>query len=514
MKGGAAMNIVTVTINGKEHKAFENTRISELMSISGAAIDMPCAGLGKCGKCLVIVKGKVSPPSTRERELLCDEQISKGVRMACMTYALGDCEVIGVSDEKRGEQVALSGSLESLIPNAPMFKNYGAAVDIGTTTVALSLYGKGGKLLAKEGVRNPQRSFGADVISRMQRACEGHSEELSLAVAGAIEHSLCKCAESAGIDPLQIDAMVIVGNTAMLSLLTKTDTSSMLTAPFTPKRLFGEYISPEELGFTLLSPDMKIYLPPCISAYIGADTVSALLACGMNKKGEPTLFCDIGTNGEMALISKGRIYCASAAAGPAFEGAGISSGSPAIDGAISSVSIVNGRLSATVIGKIEAESICGSGIIDALACLLALEELDETGALENGIVRIDGNVTVDQEDIRALQLAKSAIHAGMRTLMRTVGINAEEIEALLIAGGFGSYVNVKNASAIGLIPSALKERTQTLGNAALEGGAMLLLDSLRMEELYELVHRCEVIELTANPIFFEEYMDRMTFEED
>ena len=146
------------------------------------------------------------------------------------------------------------------------------------------------------------------------------------------------------------------------------------------------------------------------------------------------------------------------------------------------------------------ETICGSGIIDALYCLLALEELDETGCLENEVVRIDGKVTVNQEDIRALQLAKSAIHAGMTTLMRTVGIKADEIEKLLIAGGFGSYINVKNASAIGLFPSALKERTKTLGNAALEGGAAILLDTRKTDLCRDLILRTELVELVAAKI--------------
>ena len=213
----------------------------------------------------------------------------------------------------------------------------------------------------------------------------------------------------------------------------------------------------------------------------------------------------------MVLWHEGTLYACSTAAGPAFEGAGISMGMGGKTGAIDRVWVQDGALQAHVIGEAAPIGLCGSGLVDAVAALLDTEILDETGYLEDDPAVIADPVEVTQEDIRAVQLAKSAIHAGMRTLIHTAGLTPDDVATLYIAGGFGSYLNVNSAGKIGLLPEELTNRVTVLGNAALTGAAMLLLcDDLR-PACERLARRTKVVELAANPVFVSEYMERMMF---
>ena len=212
------------------------------------------------------------------------------------------------------------------------------------------------------------------------------------------------------------------------------------------------------------------------------------------------MLTDIGTNGEMALLQNGRLYVCSAAAGPAFEGAGISQ-----------VFLQGNELGIHVIGEGAAEGICGSGIVDALACLLESGQIDETGYMEEESISIAPSVAVTQKDVRMVQLAKSAIHAGIRTLLHMADIDCGEVSNLLIAGGFGSYLNVKNAGRIGLIPAGLVPRVRVIGNAALSGAAMLLLNQEYRAACKKYAGDAKEIQLSVNPFFSEEYMTQMMF---
>ncbi len=498
-------DFIRVTVNGAEKTASRGITLSEL--VNG---EKPCGGHGKCGKCKVIARGELSEITEAERELLSTSELERGVRLACIAKACGDCTVESLAAADEASILTASSELWGDIK--PSFKKYGVAIDIGTTTLAARLYGKDGTLLSECSRLNPQSEFGGDVISRIEAALGGKAELLSKAVLGAIDGMTEDLALRASISEKEIDSLVITGNTVMLSLLVGENVEPFSHAPFDAKRLFGETLTAAELGITKADPDASVYLPPCISAFVGADTVCALLAtalCGQDR----AMLVDIGTNGEMALWHNGRLTVCSTAAGPAFEGVGISMGMRGSRGAIDKVSSSEGELCVHVIGDSQAVGICGSGLVDAAATMLELEIIDETGFLEDDPFILSESVSLTAKDVRMLQLAKSAICAGLLTLAESQGVDMSEVTALFIAGGFGHYLNKENAARIGLLPQRLAEISEAVGNAALGGASMLLMNSELREEAERMASRADTLELSTSPIFSEKFMLGMMFEE-
>ena len=316
-------------------------------------------------------------------------------------------------------------------------------------------------------------------------------------------------AASAHISAEAVDALVITGNTAMLYLLTQTDPDCLSHAPFAASRLFGETLAAGELG--LPCPHAQVYLPRCMSAFVGADITTALLASGICSKPDPRMLVDIGTNGEIALWHRGQLSCCSTAAGPAFEGAGLSMGMAGKTGAVDHVRVQDGALQAHVIGGGAPKGICGSGVIDSLACLLELEQLDETGLLEQDPAPVAPPVCLTQKDVRMVQLAKSAICAGLRTLLRVEGLCGADAAELAVAGGFGSYLDVDSAGRIGLLPEELVPRVRVLGNAALSGAAMLLLNRGFIPHSEALAAGARTVDLSTSAEFMNAYTEGMFF---
>lgn len=494
---------INVIVNGKHLFAEEGVTLSEITTG-----EKPCGGHGKCGKCKVRVKGNVSQPTEAELELLSPDELAKGVRLACLTRVLGHCEVQTLSSAKES-QIKTGGVLPEFELH-PGFSQYGVAIDIGTTTLVARLYNAKGTMLAEASRLNPQSQWGADVISRIEAALNGKTQQLSQAIRHAIDEMIGEF--SAATDTKSIDAVVITGNTVMLSLLTEQSLEPFSHAPFAATRLFGETLTAETLSLVSLSPATPVYLPPCISAFVGADITCAILATDLCEKASAML-ADIGTNGEMALWHNGTLTVCSTAAGPAFEGVGISMGMQGVAGAIDKVMIVNGALMAHVIGDKEPLGICGSGLIDAVACLIQTEQIDETGYLEDGSARITGNVALMQEDIRMLQLAKSAICAGMLTLVESTGLKPSQIDRLYIAGGFGNYLNKDNAVRLGLLPKPLAAASDTVGNAAIGGAAMILLNVEMQAAAQTIARSAAVLDLPTNAVFSEHYIMGMVFDE-
>ena len=502
---------VIVTLNGTPHACPAGTTLGSLLSSHGHG-NMPCGGHGKCGKCRVTVSGEVTPPAEDEMRVLSAEELAAGIRLACRTTALGDCTVT-TSEQGRG-QIVTDGAFPASMTDqtlTPAFTRYGAAVDIGTTTLAARLYDRNGQKVAETSRLNPQSAWGADVISRMEAALAGNASKIAALTRRTISDMLSDLASTAGIASTAIDGVTVTGNTVMLHLFTETDVEPLTHAPFAAKRLFGETIPASDLELSALDPATPVYLPACIAAFVGADTVTAVLASDLMKAEGTSLLCDIGTNGEMVLWHDQTLYACSTAAGPAFEGAGISMGMGGRTGAIDRVWVTDGVIESHVIGEADPIGLCGSGLVDAVAALLDTEKLDETGFLEDDPAVISDPVEVTQEDIRAVQLAKSAIHAGMRTLIHTAKLSCDEVETLYIAGGFGSYLDVQNAGKIGLLPEELTDRVTVLGNAALTGAAMLLLCSDLRPASEAMARETAIVELATNPVFVSEYMERMMF---
>ncbi len=492
---------ITVVINGKPRSAAAGSSLSEL--VNG---EKPCGGHGKCGKCKVIARGALSEPTKAELHLLAAHELAAGIRLACLTYALGDCEITTVSPEKKA-QIVTDGDLPETEIH-PTFAKYGAAIDIGTTTLAAALYDTGGRLLCSTSCINPQQKWGADVISRIEAALDGKAADLSRAIRQALDTVMSDLAAEAGICAQDIDGVVITGNTVMLSLLTGQSVEPFSHAPFEAERLFGESLTASALALSGLTPDTDVYIPPCISAFIGADTTCAILAvqlCG----NDTAMLADIGTNGEIGLWHNGRLTLCSTAAGPAFEGVGISMGMRGAEGAIDKVAAENGQLKAHVIGDTAPVGICGSGLVDAVACMLDLDIVDESGYLEEDTFVVRAPVCLVPKDIRMFQLAKSAVCAGLVTLIRAEGLAFSDIAVLYIAGGFGNYLNKDSAAKTGLLPAELAKRANAVGNAALAGASMILLNSGMKEKATGLARLAKTVDLSTSPAFSEQYMSGM-----
>ena len=495
-------NEIHVIVNGKETVAAKDTTLSEITKG-----EKPCGGHGKCGKCKVIAKGNLSNPCDMELKLLSSDEISRGVRLACLTRALGDCEIETVFAVERS-QIVTAGILPTF-ELKPLFSDYGIAIDIGTTTIAAQLYDANGALLSEVSRLNPQQKWGADVMSRIESALNGAAASLKEAIRNTLNDMILEF--SSVTDIKKADGVVITGNTVMLSLLTGQSVEPFSHAPFEMKRPFGETLTADELSLSALHPNTPVYLPPCISAFVGADITCALLATELCEN-NTALLTDIGTNGEMALWHNGKLTVCSTAAGPAFEGVGISMGMRGAVGAIDRVYVENGNLKAHVVGEGTPVGICGSGLVDAVGCMLDLGIIDERGYLEDDEFVVETPVYLTPKDIRMLQLAKSAICAGILTLVDAAKLNTSDISRFYVAGGFGNYLNKENNAKIGLLPTDLSEKIEVVGNAALSGAVMLLLNSEMHGTITDIAKAATTLVLSTNPNFAERYMSGMMLE--
>ncbi|MBQ7849786.1 MAG: DUF4445 domain-containing protein [Clostridia bacterium] len=488
--------MATLTIR-RGHQVFRHEfappqRLSALLERSGQALVHPCGGRGSCGKCAVLLTGEIAPPTEAEKRL--------GTRLSCQAVLLGDAAVL--LPDALPMQIE-GGSARDLPPVQPMPGRFGAAIDVGTTTLALRLYDLGtGACLAGTTMLNPQNSVAADVISRIDAAMKGALISQQTAVTDALQTMLHTAAAQADLPAEAVDALVVTGNTTMLYLLTGRDPTALSRAPFGADCLFGEEV-------TLLG--RRCYLPPCLHAFVGADTTCALLSSGMPDKAGTALLCDVGTNGEIALHHGSRLLIASTAAGPAFEGAGIHCGCGSIPGAIDQVDATADGLRIHTVGDAPPMGLCGSGLVDAIAALLEAEVIDETGAMDDSPYPLAGNVTLTQQDVRAVQLAKAAVAAGTESLLHAAGCTAEDVSALYLAGGFGSHLRVEKAAAIGLILPELAGRVRVIGNAALDGAALLLMDQSLRRRAEKLASQAEHIRLDGNPYFSQRYVENMLF---
>ena len=485
--------------------------IAEALELGGIAQIQPCGARGVCGKCKISASGALEAPDQAEETVL-GGAIRQGMRLACRAKIAGDCSV---TLQSQGTIQISSGEASKAGKGRPFYQKWGVAVDIGTTTLAAQLYHDGvfqGDAVAP----NPQGAHGADVMSRIGASLAGQRETLQALVVHAIEAMVEELAAGKGIHPGDIDAMVLTGNTTMLYLLTGKNPETLSHAPFDADCLFGMQLDAREMGFSFSA---RCYLPRCIAAFVGADITTAMLASGMLNLPETALLVDIGTNGEMALWHDNQLVCCATAAGPAFEGAQISCGCHGIPGAVDHVWVENGKLSAHTIGETQPVGICGSGIIDAVAALLKTEAVDETGRLEepdaehNGepAARIAEGVFLTQKDVRSVQLAKSAICAGIRTLLHEAGLKPKDLTAFFIAGGFGSFIDLNSAAEIGLFPAELIGAARVIGNAAETGAAMMLQDSTLCESINSALDQAKAIDLSANSYFVNQYVEGMCF---
>ena len=415
----------------------------------------------------------------------------------------------------------------------------GAAVDIGTTTLVFYLLDlESGRQLAVDSAYNPQKKFGADVITRVQHT-QGNPEginELRDTLVKALNRGLVDTAAKVGSGTDDIYRLTLAGNTIMLHTLLGKDCEKIARSPFVP--LFSEQLSfrPEALSLKL-NPGGEVELLPSISGYVGADITADMLATGVGDSPEYQLLIDIGTNGEIALGRNDKIYACSVAAGPSFEGGNISSGMAALPGAVDSFKVFDDDLEYTTIKKEKPRGICGSGLLDLIGGLLEIGIITETGALQQpgsmpefwqkryqeleevkalklfseGESQGEREIYLTQKDIRQFQLAKGAIRAGIEILQQEADISKEEIKDVYLVGGFANYLAPEMACRIGMVPEVLSDRIQQAGNGAGAGARMMLLNRKLAEKARELKEKTSYLELSSNMKFQEEFTSQMSF---
>ncbi len=476
-----------------EYSFISGCNLLELLRSKGFAVSAPCGGHGLCGKCRVLMK---TAEGTRQV-------------IACRTELTSDCEVFLSDDDS---DISWNDASDCLGFEHGR-SGYGAAVDLGTTTVAVSLYSlSDGTQLGSASRWNAQKSCGADVISRIGYCIDTADGlgALSQSIRGQILDMLQGLCADNNIALSDVTDGFLAGNTVMEHIFAGIAPDSIAAAPYLPASYFDK-------GDCVTLGGVPFYLSPCIAGYVGGDITAGLLTDGVYKSQKTVLFIDVGTNGEIVLGDKNSCISCAVASGPAFEGAGISCGMPAADGAVNSVELSDEGLSFEVIGGGEAKGLCGSGLLDLVACLLELGYIDESGCLEDDegedVFYLTDTVYLDQRDIRQLQLAKAAVFAGITRLTETQGISYNDIDTLYLSGGFGTRLRSESAVRIGMLPAELAGRIKPLGNTSLTGASVALLNPSKRAELLKIKEKCKYLELSSDAVFNDRFVDAMSFPE-
>ena len=391
---------------------------------------------------------------------------------------------------------------------------YGVAVDIGTTTLVVMLWDlSDGSLKAVASDYNPQREYGADVITRLVWASkkENGPARMHEKVLSGINSLIDKVCSEAGVSQEDICRAVAAGNAVMSHFFAGADPSGMAEAPFIPAYDGTVRMNGKEAGLHIAN-GTEVLLVSNIAGHVGGDITAGLIATGISRKNQTTLFMDIGTNGEIVLMSQGQGVTCSAAAGPAFEGAGISCGMRAADGAVDRVYLEDGQVSIDTIGGKEPAGICGSGLIDAVSLMLETGAMDSTGRIAEDKYEIpESAVCITQNDVRQFQLAKGAIAAGIQICLDEMGKQAGDIDQILIGGAFGANIDVRSAMNTGLIPETDEGKVRTAGNTAGIGASMILLSVEKEEEAEKIPGLLRHIELAGKDDFQELFLKNMGF---
>lgn len=496
-----------------------------LLQEKGIAFSAPCGGSGICGKCRVRFLAGAPEITEKEREVLDAEELESGIRLACVARVKSSCRillprfdeediVVLTDSDMRTENVEMKKHMH-IFSDAKQQVKYGIAIDIGTTTLAAELFDMSdGRTLAVASGVNHQRMYGADVISRIAAANAGKSGLLYESIRADIVLLLEKLAEKVSLNA--VSNIAIVGNTTMCHLLRGLSCAGLGRAPFTPTDNTW-YETDSKTLFGIQNCPAKITILPGISAFVGADIVAGTYASGIDIKEGINLLLDIGTNGEMVLSRDGKLFVTSTAAGPVFEGGNISCGMPGIPGAICHTMWLPEEKvwRYETIGNQSPVGICGSGIIDLTSALMEAGYMDENGTLEepwftDGVSVAKEAIRFEQRDIREVQMGKAAIRAGIEILLA----EEEETEkpAVYLAGGFGNFIDVKNAIQIGMFPEQFRGHINNIGNSALKGAKQYLQEEeSARRRIDRMIGMAVERNLAEHPSFEELYFSYMCF---
>jgi uncharacterized 2Fe-2S/4Fe-4S cluster protein (DUF4445 family) len=488
----------TVTLHplGETVRVNTGTPLTDILNEFG--VEFPCGGKGTCGRCRVkLLKGELKADHF-QREKLKKLNLGEEWRLACCCVAESDI-TLEVSEFKN--IILADNSTFDFSPGT----GFGLAIDLGTTTVVVQLVNlSNSHILDSVSFVNPQLKFGSDLISRIESCLDGNHEIMKELIREKIGEVIRLILNRHDVN---ISKVIIVGNTVMHHIFSGIDVRPLSFYPFHSNDRGVQLFSPSTTGWNL-PENTSIRFLPSIGSFVGSDILAGIAATHMADNEEYTILIDLGTNGEIVLGNRKKIFCASTAAGPAFEGGKISRGMRASTGAISSVYYDDGALRCHVIGNVRARGICGSGLIDIVSVLLKRGDIGIFGEFNSGeqSYPLTSDVSVTQQDIREFQLAKAAIAAGLKILLKKAGITYNEVSAVYIAGGFGNFLNIDNVIKTGLIETVADKITK-FGNTALLGAKMFLFDD--RNSIDKLLSLTEHINLEGEPGFQDIFVDKL-----
>lgn len=459
-----------VRFNNRILEVPDGAVLSDILIKSGENIPHICGGKGTCKKCLVLVDGK--------EELSCQYQIKSDIDV-----------VLPENNDIFSESCA--------IENGKLTENTCFCLDIGTTTLALALVSLDEKRIIKaKTTSNPQRAFGGDVLSRIEFCKNNGFSKIQSVLIEKINEML----NSFGVN--SSNTMYVSGNTTMLHIFFGIDPSSIGVAPYTPVFLESKTIKSNEIGIKNIKNIVSL---PCISSFIGADLVAGINYTDLPEDNKYNILIDLGTNAEIIVYNKNKIYCTSAAAGPCFEGANITCGMSSSDGAIYAYS---DDYKFETINNQPAKGICGTGLIDIIAVLLRKGIIDVTGYINSEEFFITDSIKLTQKDIRQFQLAKSAIYSAIEVILKDKSIFFTDIKNTFISGGFSAKINIDNAIKTGLLPKELKDKIIVLNNSSLLGTIKY---ACEQNDLSVYLKNAEYIDLSVNEYFSELFIENLEF---
>lgn len=497
----------TLFVNHKNAPVVEHSSLFDCAEAIDIRVPTSCVKQGKCRECLLEIESGMeflSEPTAEEAHL------GEGFRLACRTHIVRDgvvrCHTMRRSAMRIVEDA--TGLADTAVEPRP---GYGVALDVGTTTVALRLHDlESGRVVSTESFENPQRFGGSDIMARIHYDTSHKGRLLQRTLLGYLRQAF----DRLDVAPESIVEMVVAANTTMRDLFFGLNVYSIGQKPYKSTNEKSLAVSAGKLRLPL-NPNAVVHGLPIIGSHVGADAAAALLATGLHQSDDISLLMDIGTNTELILGNRERVVAASCPAGPAFEGGGVACGMPALDGAIERVTLNgSGMPKTTVIGDVEPQGICGSGLVDLMSELLRTERMNAQGrfADELDAVEVADGIVFTESDMNELAQAKGANVAGVQIVLDAYGLDFDDIDRFYLAGGFAKHLDIDAARRIGLIPDIAEEKIVRVGNAALEGASKALLSPSLRAALDETVTTIEHLELETHPDFFEFFVEGCQFD--
>ncbi len=521
---------------GRRARVPAGTTLLAAAQSVGVELQAICGGEGTCGGCRVrVIRGAVAAPGEPEQSQLSAQESAEGVRLACQAVPLGDVSVDVPPDSLTAAQRVQLEGREFPLASVPHRRpgSLGLAIDVGTTKLAVYLLDlSSGATLARGGAMNPQIGYGEDLISRIAYTDQNPAGARILRekLVERLNRLIADICSRAGVPRDRIADVVAVGNPVMHHLLAGLPVRTLGTAPYHPLTTDALDLYARDAGLDL-PVGTRIFVPSNIAGYVGADHVATLLSTGIGSTERTAVAIDIGTNTEISLARRDRLVSCSSPSGPAFEGAHIAAGMRAAPGAIERVHVRAEAVSVYTVGRVPPLGICGSGIVDALAGMLGVGSVDRRGNLRSDAPQVresrgrleflrvpasgtghGRDIVITRDDVNEIQLAKAAIRAGIDVLLQEAGAGPEELEEIAVAGAFGSYLDLRSAVRLGLLPDVPLARFRQVGNAAGAGARQMLVDPDSRSEAQAIARRVEYVELAAHPAFHRRFVTAMGFD--